>query len=79
MEIGIGFEASDEQCSQIKALLSSLDEALRVLEADYEFMTSGGVFTKELLKQRIDLKCNQEYFAVQNRPHPYEMNLYFDV
>jgi len=73
------FAWTDEQRSQIKALPSSLDEALRALEADHDFLTTGGVFSEELLTQWIDFKRNQEYFAVRNRPHPYEMNLYFDV
>jgi glutamine synthetase len=73
------FAWTDEQRSRIKALPSSLDEALRALEADHEFLTAGGVFTEELLKQWVDFKRNQEYYAVRNRPHPYEMSLYFDV
>ena len=49
------------------------------LEADHEFLIAGGVFTEELIKQWVDFKRNQEYYAIRNRPHPYEMNLYFDV
>ena len=64
---------------RLKSLPSSLDEALRALEADHGFLTTGGVFTEELLNQWVDFKRNQEYYAVRNRPHPYEMSLYFDV
>jgi glutamine synthetase len=73
------FAWTDEQRSLIKALPSSLDEAFHDLEADHGFLTSSGVFTEELLNQWVDFKLNQEYFAVRNRPHPFEMNLYFDV
>ncbi len=73
------FAWTDDQRSKIKALPSSLDEALHALEVDHKFLTSSGVFTEELLDQWIDFKRNQEYFAVRNRPHPYEMNLYYDV
>jgi glutamine synthetase len=73
------FAWTDDQRSKIKALPSSLNEALLALEADHKFLTSGGVFTEELIHQWVDFKRNQEYFAVRNRPHPYEMNLYFDV
>ena len=65
--------------ARIKALPSSLDEALRALEADHAFLTTGGVFTAELLEMWVDFKRNQEYYAVRNRPHPYELSLYFDV
>ena len=73
------FNWSDEQRAKIKPLPSSLNEALKALEADHEFLTVGGVFSPELIKQWIDYKRQAEYFAVRNRPHPYEMSLYFDV
>ncbi len=73
------FAWNDEQRAAIKALPSSLNEALRALEADHDFLTAGGVFSEELIHQWVDYKRNQEYFAVRNRPHPYEMSLYFDV
>lgn len=73
------FAWTDEQRSKIKSLPSSLNEALHALEADHEFLTVSGVFNDDLLKQWVEFKRNQEYYAVRNRPHPYEMNLYFDV
>jgi glutamine synthetase len=73
------FAWTDEQRTSIKALPSSLDEALRAIESDHDFLTTGGVFSDELIKQWVDYKRNQEYYAVRNRPHPYEMSLYFDV
>jgi glutamine synthetase len=73
------FTWTDDQRSQIKGLPASLNEALHALEADHEFLTTSGIFTEELLRQWVDFKRNQEYYAVRNRPHPYEMNLYFDV
>ena len=73
------FAWSDEERTHIKALPASLDEALRALEADHAFLTDGNVFKEEMLRQWIDFKRDQEYYAVRNRPHPYEMSLYFDV
>jgi glutamine synthetase len=73
------FAWSDEQRAAIKSLPSSLNEALYALEADHGFLLSGGVFSEELIHQWVDYKRNTEYFAVRNRPHPYEMSLYFDV
>lgn len=73
------FAWTDEQRATIQALPSSLNEALRALELDHDFLTAGGIFTEELIKQWVDYKRNNEYFAVRNRPHPYEMSLYFDV
>lgn len=73
------FAWSEEQRAGIKSLPSSLNEALKALEADHDFLTAGGVFHEEMIRQWIDYKRNQEYFAVRNRPHPYEMSLYFDA
>ncbi|MEW6094127.1 MAG: hypothetical protein AB1531_09205, partial [Chloroflexota bacterium] len=73
------FAWSEEQRAAIKSLPASLNEALRALEADHDFLLAGGVFSEELIKQWVDYKRNTEYFAVRNRPHPYEMSLYFDV
>lgn len=73
------FVWNDAQRADIKSLPSSLNDALSALEADHEFLMAGDVFSEELIRQWVDFKRNQEYFPVQNRPHPYEMSLYFDV
>jgi glutamine synthetase len=73
------FAWSDEQRKKIKGLPNSLDTALQALEADHEFLLAGDVFSAEMIQQWIDFKRQQEYYPVQNRPHPYEMSLYFDV
>jgi glutamine synthetase len=73
------FAWDDGQRAKIKSLPSSLNEALKALEADHDFLLAGDVFNEELIQQWVDFKRNQEYFPVRNRPHPYEMSLYFDV
>ena len=69
----------NDQRSRIKPLPASLNEALSALAVDHAFLTEGGVFSEEMLQQWVDYKRQAEYFAVRNRPHPYEMSLYFDV
>lgn len=73
------FSWSPEQRAQIKQLPGSLDEALRALEADHDFLLAGEVFSPELLEQWVTYKRQMETYPVRNRPHPYEMSLYFDV
>ncbi|HNT25175.1 MAG TPA: type I glutamate--ammonia ligase [Anaerolineales bacterium] len=73
------FSWSDEQRAKIKSLPSSLNEALEALEQDMDFLLAGNVFSADMLRRWIDFKRNQEYYQVRNRPHPYEMSLYFDV
>lgn len=73
------FAWSESQRAKIKGLPNSLNEALIALENDHTFLTEGGVFSQEMITQWIDYKRSAEYFPVRNRPHPYEMSLYFDV
>ncbi len=73
------FSWSDEQRATIQRLPNSLNEALIALENDFDFLLQGDVFTEEMIQQWIDHKRNTEYLPVRNRPHPYEMSLYFDV
>jgi glutamine synthetase len=73
------FAWSEEQRAAIEHLPGSLREALDALEADHEFLLAGEVFSQELLDQWIAFKREAEYYPVRNRPHPYEMQLYFDV
>ena len=73
------FSWSDAQRAEIQQLPGSLDEALRALEADHDFLVAGEVFSEELIEQWVTYKRDEEYYPVRNRPHPYEVSLYFDV
>jgi len=73
------FSWTPEQLKGIKPLPSSLKEALEALATDNAFLQAGGVFDDEMIEDWIEHKLNEEYYAVRNRPHPYEMKLYFDV
>ena len=64
---------------QISPLPSSLKEALDALDEDHGFLLVDEVFTEDLLERWIAFKMEQEYYEVRNRPHPYEMELYFDA
>jgi glutamine synthetase len=84
-ELGFGpieedaFSWTDEQRAAIKPLPTSLDEALKALEKDYEFLLAGDVFSEELIESWVEHKRENEVAPVSKRPHPYEMSLYFDV
>lgn len=73
------FSWSDEQRSTIHKLPSSMREAMEALQDDQEFLLAGEVFSPELIQRWIQFKLEMEYYQVRNRPHPYEMSLYFDV
>ncbi len=73
------FSWTDEQRADIQALPTSLKESLEALAADSDFLLAGDVLSPELIDQWIAYKMEDEYYQVRNRPHPYEMELYFDV
>ena len=72
------FGWSDEQRNAIKPLPASLREALEALEKDHDFLLQGEVFDEGQIAEWIKVK-SEEYYGVRNRPHPYEIQLYFDV
>ncbi|MFP4395229.1 MAG: type I glutamate--ammonia ligase [Anaerolineales bacterium] len=64
--------------AQIKALPTSLEEAMTALEADHDFLLAGDVFNMDLIERWIERK-RQEDRQVRDRPHPYEIELYYDL
>ncbi len=72
------FSWSDERRQAIKPLPNSLERAMDALENDHDFLLVGEVFTEDLIERWIAYKMEDEYLQVRNRPHPYEMQLYFD-
>ena len=71
------YELSEEEKKEIRSVPGSLDEALDALEADYEFLTEGNVFTKEFIDNYVAYK-RDEAKSVSIRVHPHEYALYFD-
>jgi len=55
-----------------------LEEALEALKEDHEYLLAGDVFNEELIESWITEKM-KEVTAIRNRPHPYEMNLYYSL
>jgi len=67
-----------ERRATIKALPTSLDAALAALEADHAFLLEGGVFSPDLIDRWIQKKRHEDR-EVRNRPHPYEIEMYYDL
>ena len=67
-----------EERGKIKPLPTTLKESADALKRDHDFLLAGKVFTEDILEAWIDQKMG-EYNQVRNRPHPFEMNLYYDV
>jgi len=72
------FNWTEAQRQAIKPLPSSLKEACDALRADHEFLLAGGVFDEAQLQDWITHLLADDR-AVSTRPHPWEMERYFDV
>ena len=73
------YALTPEEAKGIPTMPASLDEALRELEADHEFLLQGGVFNTDLIESYIEYKRENDVDAIRLRPHPHEFELYFDV
>ncbi len=73
------YELPPEEAKNIPQLPGSLEEALRALEADHDYLLEGGVFTKDLIDTWIAYKREKELLPFAQRPHPFEYELYFGV
>lgn len=72
------YAMSKEDLREVPSTPGSLTEALTALEQDNEYLTRGGVFTKDLIQAWISYKLENEVDAIRLRPHPYEFFLYYD-
>ncbi|NBC29732.1 MAG: hypothetical protein GVY29_07050, partial [Spirochaetes bacterium] len=66
----------EEKQASLHAIPTSLEEALEALRNDHDYLLAGDVFNQELIDSWIAEKT-KEVVAVRNRPHPFEMNLYY--
>jgi glutamine synthetase len=73
------YELEEDEAKAIPQVPGSLDAVLNNLEKDNEFLTRGGVFTKDLVETWIEFKRKQEVDYVRLRPHPAEFELYYDL
>lgn len=72
------FDWSEQRRRQIQALPSSLPQALQALRDDHDFLLQGEVFFSALIEHWIQARM-EEARAISIRPHPFEMDLYFDL
>ncbi len=71
------YTLSDKEKKKLKQLPSRLDDALDALEKDHAFLTEGGVFPEELIKNFVKTK-RAELAQFNAIPHPAEFDKYFN-
>lgn len=72
------YDLSPEELKGVPTTPGSLEEALRALRNDQEYLLRGDVFTADVIDTWIWYKTENEVDAMRLRPHPYEFCLYFD-
>lgn len=73
------YSLGPEELSGIPSVPGSLEDALKALEEDHEFLMKGDVFTEDVIQTWIEYKMENEVNPVKLRPVPYEFMLYFDA
>ena len=72
------FDWPETEQARLASIPIRLEDALEALCADHEYLMAGGVFNRELIDSWVEEKM-KEAVAVRNRPHPFEMNLYYSL
>ncbi len=71
------YTLSDEEKAKLHGLPASLPEALTALEADHDYLTAGGVFPEELIRNFIKGK-RAECSELSQVPTPAEFEKYYN-
>jgi len=73
------YSLSPEELKNVPSAPGSLQEALKALEEDHDFLLKGGVFTEDVIEAWISYKIEREFNPVNLRPTPMEFFLYYDI
>ncbi len=73
------YALSPEELADVPTAPGSLEEALRDLEEDHEFLLKGDVFTRDAIDMWLSYKQENEVDELRLRPHPFEFFLYYDI
>lgn len=73
------YDLKPEELKHVPSTPGSLEDALKALERDHDFLLRGDVFTKDVINTWIQYKMDREVKPMALRPHPYEFGLYYDV
>ncbi len=72
------YTLSEEEKAKLTGLPSTLDEAIKELENDHDYLTAGGVFPERLLDQLI-ARYKKTSDMITKRPNPMEFAMYYDL
>ena len=70
---------SPRELKNVPSLPGSLEESLKALEKDHDFLLKNDVFTEDVVQTWIEYKLEREIQPQRLRPTPSEFSLYFDI
>lgn len=73
------YDLGPDELADVPRTPISLEEALKGLRRDHDFLLRGDVFTEDVIDTWIWYKTEKEVDALRQRPHPYEFAMYYDV
>ena len=73
------YDLPPEEAAEVRQTPGSLDEVLKALSRDHDFLLRGDVFTADVVETWIDYKTESEVDPLRLRPHPYEFCMYYDI
>lgn len=73
------YDLTPEELQDVPTTPGSLEDALKALREDHEFLLRGDVFTPDVIDTWIWYKTENEVNQLKLRPHPYEFCMYADI
>ena len=72
------YNLSEEEKAKLEHLPSNLEDALKALEKDHDYLTVDGVFPEELINNWIKA-VRKDMEEINKIPHPAEFKYYYDL
>jgi glutamine synthetase len=73
------YDMKPEELVNVPSTPGSLNEALKNLADDHEYLLKGDVFTEDVIETWIKYKTDKEIKPMALQPHPFEFSMYYDV
>jgi len=73
------YDMDPEELKDVPSTPGSLEEAIKALAIDHEYLLKGDVFTEDVVDTWINYKIDKEITPLAMQPHPFEFGLYYDV
>jgi glutamine synthetase len=73
------YDMDPEELKDVPSTPGSLEDAIKALATDHEYLLKGDVFTEDVIETWINYKIDKEIKPMALQPHPYEFGLYYDV